>query len=110
MRTYLDFEKPIAELEGKVAELRSLADEDDSVSIDDDVERLERKAEDALKDIYKSLNPWQKTQVARHPQRPHMMAYVNRLIKDFTILSGDRKFADDHAIVGGIGRFRASRW
>jgi len=106
MRTYLDFEKPIAELEGKVAELRSLADEDDSVSIDDDVERLERKAEDALKDIYKSLNPWQKTQVARHPQRPHMMAYVNRLIKDFTILSGDRKFADDHAIVGGIGRFR----
>ena len=106
MRTYLDFEKPIAELEGKIAELRALAEDDSSVSIDDDVERLERKAEEALKDIYKSLNPWQKTQVARHPQRPHMMSYVNRLIKDFTILSGDRKFADDHAIVGGIGRFR----
>ncbi len=107
MRTYLDFEKPIAELEGKIEELRALAADDSSVSIDDDVIRLQDKADAALKDIYSSLNPWQKTQVARHPQRPHLMAYVTRLIEDFTLLAGDRNFAEDHAIVGGIGRFRS---
>ena len=106
MRTYLDFEKPIAELEGKIEELRALAQDDSSVSIDDDVARLQGKADDALKDIYRTLKPWQKTQVARHPQRPHLKAYISRLIKDFTLLSGDRNFAEDHAIVGGIGRFR----
>jgi acetyl-CoA carboxylase carboxyl transferase subunit alpha len=106
MRTYLDFEKPIAELEGKIEELRAMAEDDSSVSIDDDVVRLQDKADAALKEIYRSLNPWQKTHVARHPQRPHMMSYVNRLVKDFTLLAGDRNFAEDHAIVGGIGRFR----
>lgn len=106
MRTYLDFEKAVAELESKIAELRNLAAEDPSVSIDDEVQKLEIKAEDALKEIYDNLTPWQKTQVARHPARPHFLDFVSKLIDEFTPLSGDRRFAEDHAILGGFGRFR----
>ncbi|MGI9414596.1 MAG: acetyl-CoA carboxylase carboxyltransferase subunit alpha [Hyphomicrobiales bacterium] len=105
MRTYLDFEKPVAELEGKIAELRELADSDESVSIEDEVSQLEDKAADSLREIYTHLTPWQKTQVARHPDRPHFADYVGRLIADFTPLAGDRTFAEDFAIVGGLGRF-----
>ncbi len=105
MRTYLDFEKPIAELESKVAELRSLAEEEDKMSISDEIAKLEVKAHEALKSIYSNLSPWQKTQVARHPDRPHFSDYVDQLIDDFVPLAGDRNFGEDYAIVGGLGRF-----
>jgi acetyl-CoA carboxylase carboxyl transferase subunit alpha len=105
MRTYLDFEKPIAELESKVAELKTLAAAERSVSIEEDIAKLESKAREALVETYASLTPWQKTQVARHPERPHFRHYIDALVKDFTPLSGDRYFAEDQAILGGIGRF-----
>ncbi|MGH6736785.1 MAG: acetyl-CoA carboxylase carboxyltransferase subunit alpha [Methyloceanibacter sp.] len=104
MRTYLDFEKPIAELESKVAELKALAGEQPSVSIEEELARLEGKAREALEETYAELTPWQKTQVARHPERPHFKHYIDGLVKDFTPLSGDRYFAEDEAIIGGIGR------
>src|SRR5919205_3476754 len=106
MRSYLDFEKPVAELEAKVEELRALGENRDAVSISDDISRLEAKAAEALKDLYAKLTPWQKTLVARHPQRPHFVDYCAGLITEFTPLAGDRKFAEDEAIVGGFGRFR----
>lgn len=106
MLSYLEFEKPIAELEGKVQELKTLAQEDPSVSISDEVAKLETKAAQLLKDTYSRLDPWQKTQVARHPNRPHFVDYVKGLIQDFTPLAGDRLFAEDAAIIGGLGRFR----
>src|SRR6185503_15016147 len=106
MTTYLDFEKPIAELEGKVEELRRLAAQGAAVNIDDEVTKLETKAATLLKDTYSKLTPWQKTQVARHPQRPHFSDYINALIQDFTPLAGDRSYADDKAIIGGPGSFR----
>ena len=106
MRSYLDFEKPVAELEAKVEELRQLGQKGDAVAIGDELTRLEARAHKALVDIYAALTPWQKTQVARHAQRPHFQDYVNGFITDFTPLAGDRKFADDEAIVGGFGRFR----
>jgi len=107
VRTYLDFEKPIAELESKVADLKSLNAEDDgSVSITEEVTKLQQKAQQALFDTYAKLTPWQKTQVARHPERPHCLDYVKAMIEDFTPLAGDRYFAEDAAIMGGIGRFR----
>ncbi|MCC6949646.1 MAG: acetyl-CoA carboxylase carboxyltransferase subunit alpha [Bradyrhizobiaceae bacterium] len=106
MRTYLDFEKPVAELEAKLEELRALAASGEAVAIGDEVARLEAKASQALRDIYDNLTPWQKTQVARHPQRPHFSDYVNQLITDFTPLAGDRKFGEDEALLGGFGRFR----
>lgn len=105
VRTYLDFEKPIAELEGKVAELRSLGD-GDGMQISEEVRKLEQKAKTALVDTYAKLTPWQKTQVARHPERPHCLDYVSALIDDFTPMAGDRYFAEDEAIMGGLGRFR----
>src|ERR1044072_2021361 len=104
MRTYLDFEKPIAELESKVAELKALAAEQRSVSIEEELAKLEIKAKEALEETYAELTPWQKTQVARHPERPHFRHYIDGLVQDFTPLSGDRAFADDQAIIGGIGR------
>ena len=104
MRTYLDFEKPIAELESKVAELKALAGEQRSVSIEEELARLQTKAEEALKETYEDLTPWQKTQVARHPERPHFCDYIKGLAQDFTPLAGDRYFGEDHAIIGGIGR------
>ena len=106
MRTYLDFEKPVAELDAKIEELRVLAASGEGVSIADEIGRLEGKANVALKDLYASLTPWQKTQVARHPQRPHFSDYVERLFAEFTPLAGDRKFAEDAAIQGGFARFR----
>jgi acetyl-CoA carboxylase carboxyl transferase subunit alpha len=106
MRSYLDFEKPVAELEAKVEELRALESGDSAVAISEEIGRLEAKAAQTLKDLYAGLTPWQKTQVARHPERPHCLDYVAALITDFVPLAGDRKFGDDEAIIGGFGRFR----
>ena len=106
MRTYLDFEKPVAELEAKVEELRAVGATGDSTAIGEEVARLEAKATEALKELYAELTPWQKTQVARHPQRPHTLNYIAGLITDFVPLAGDRKFGEDEAIVGGFGRFQ----
>jgi acetyl-CoA carboxylase carboxyl transferase subunit alpha len=106
MRSYLDFEKPVAELEAKVEELRTMGETDNAVSVPDEISRLEVKAALALKELYRDLTPWQKTQVARHPQRPHCLDYVNGLLTEFVPLAGDRKFGDDAAIIGGFGRFR----
>lgn len=106
MQTYLDFEKQVAELQGKIQELKDLAAEDDAVSIDEEVARLQARAEEALVDIYKKLTPWQKVLVARHPQRPHFSDYIDHLITEFVPLAGDRKFAEDAAIQAGFGRFQ----
>lgn len=106
MRSYLDFEKPVAELEAKVEELRAMGESGSAVAIGDEIGRLEAKAALALKELYESLTPWQKTQVARHPQRPHCLDYVGKLITEFVPLAGDRTFGEDEAIVGGFGRFR----
>ena len=106
MRSYLDFEKPVAELEAKVEELRALAETGDAIAIGEEIARLEAKASTALEGLYADLTPWQKTQVARHPQRPHCLDYVGALITEFIPFAGDRKFGDDEAIVGGFGRFR----
>jgi acetyl-CoA carboxylase carboxyl transferase subunit alpha len=106
MRSYLDFEKPVAELEAKLEELRELGQSEDAVAISDDIARLEAKAAAALKELYAGLLPWQKTLVARHPERPHFVDYCNNLIDDFTPLAGDRTFGEDEAILGGFGRFR----
>ncbi|MFY9878475.1 MAG: acetyl-CoA carboxylase carboxyltransferase subunit alpha [Pseudolabrys sp.] len=106
MRSYLDFEKPVAELEAKVEELRAMGETGDAVAIGEEIGRLESKAAAALKELYADLTPWQKTQVARHPQRPHCLDYISGLIENFIPLAGDRKFGDDAAIVGGFGRFR----
>lgn len=104
MRAYLDFEKPIAELEAKIAELEDLAASGNPAPLGDEIHRLSAKAEAALRDLYATLTPWQKTQVARHPERPHFTDYVKRLLTDFTPLAGDRAFAEDEAIIGGFGR------
>ena len=106
MRSYLDFEKPVAELEAKVDELRALEARGDGFSFSEEIEKFEAKAGQALKDIYGGLTPWQKTLVARHPQRPHFIDYCSALITDFTPLAGDRTFGEDEAIVGGLGRFK----
>ena len=104
MQSYLDFEKPVADLEGKIAELKSLAQGDQAVSIDEEVTRLSTRAEEALTDIYRKLTPWQKTQVARHPQRPHFSDYMRHLVTEWTPLAGDRKFSEDAALLAGFGR------
>jgi acetyl-CoA carboxylase carboxyl transferase subunit alpha len=106
MRSYLDFEKPVAEIEAKIDELRALETGDSAAAIHEEISRLEAKAAQELKELYADLTPWQKTQVARHPSRPHCLDYVAALIADFVSLAGDRKFGDDDAIVGGFGRFR----
>ena len=106
MHNYLDFEKPISDLEGKIHELRKLAEEGESVDTSDEVGRLEVRAREAMAEIYAKLTPWQKTQVARHPQRPHFVDYAAELFEEFTPLAGDRKFAEDEAIQAGLGRFR----
>ncbi|HYD14781.1 MAG TPA: acetyl-CoA carboxylase carboxyltransferase subunit alpha [Hyphomicrobium sp.] len=107
VRTYLDFEKPIAELESKVSELKAL-ENGEGVQISDEIKKLEQKAKAALVDTYGKLTPWQKTQVARHPDRPHCLDYVRALIEDFTPLAGDRYFSEDEAVMGGLGRFRGT--
>lgn len=102
---YLDFEKPLAEIEGKAEELRALARANPAMDIAKEAEALDRKSDTLLKDLYKSLTPWQKCQVARHPDRPHSKDYIEGLFTEFTPLAGDRGFADDHAVMGGIARF-----
>jgi len=105
MTNFLDFESQIADLYGKVAELKALAKEDATMSIDSEVGDLEAKASKHLRDLYKRLDPWQKTQVARHPERPHCIDYVKGLITEFTPIAGDRKFSEDQAVISGLGRF-----
>ncbi|CTQ58273.1 acetyl-CoA carboxylase carboxyl transferase subunit alpha [Labrenzia sp. EL_208] len=107
MHSYLEFEKPVADIEGKIQELRAIAAEDgEAVNVDGEIERLNTKSAQTLQDLYSKLTPWQKTLVARHPDRPHAVDYVAGLVEDFTPLAGDRKFAEDHALIAGIGRFR----
>ncbi|MGX1307367.1 acetyl-CoA carboxylase carboxyl transferase subunit alpha [Amorphus suaedae] len=109
MHSFLEFEKPVADLVGKLEELRALAASDErSVDVADEIARLEAKANQALKDIYAKLTPWQKTLVARHPDRPHASDYIASLISEFTPLAGDRAFGEDSAIIGGLGRFRGT--
>lgn len=105
MASYLEFEKPVADLDGQIKELRGVAKEDTTVDLTDDITRLEKKSEDLLKGLYSKLSPWQKTQVARHPDRPHFVDYQNAMIEDFTPLAGDRYFGEDHAVFAGLGRF-----
>ncbi|WP_439632931.1 acetyl-CoA carboxylase carboxyltransferase subunit alpha [Glycocaulis sp.] len=107
-RTYLDFERPIAELDAKIEELRSVSERngEDAPDVADEVAKLRQKSATQLKNLYAKLDPWQKTMVARHPERPHLKDFLAGLITDFEELSGDRRFSEDHAIVGGLGRFR----
>ena len=108
MYNYLDFEKPVADLEGQILELKKLAQEQGSVEMSDEIRRLEKRSADALKEIYRKLTPWQKAQIARHPDRPHCLEYIERLFTEFTPLAGDRKFANDEAIQAGFGRFNGT--
>ena len=103
---YLEFEKPVADLAGKIQELRALGDDGSAVGINDEIAKLETKADQALADVYAKLNPWERTQVARHPDRPPFTHYVEHMIDDFVPLAGDRKFSEDEAIIAGFGRFR----
>src|SRR5690606_14022424 len=105
MPTFLDFEKPIAELEGKIEELRHLSDAGD-LNITDEVVKLQDKVNRLLTQTYARLSSWQKVQVARHPDRPHALDCIEGLVEDFVPLAGDRAYAEDRAIVGGLGRFR----
>ena len=109
MQVYLEFEKPIAEMEGKIAELRAISKDDPEVNILKEVTRLEEKVFSQLQKTYKSLDPWQKTLVARHPARPHFVDYIDHLVEDFTPLSGDRLYSDDQAIIAGLGRWQGRR-
>ncbi|HYA74983.1 MAG TPA: acetyl-CoA carboxylase carboxyltransferase subunit alpha, partial [Roseiarcus sp.] len=108
MRTYLSFETPVADIDARIDELRALAAKGETPALGEEVAKLEARSAKALADLYASLTPWQKTQVARVQGRPHFSDYVKGLIEDFTPLAGDRKFADDAAIIGGLGRFRGS--
>ncbi|QYJ01673.1 acetyl-CoA carboxylase carboxyltransferase subunit alpha [Thalassovita mediterranea] len=104
--TYLDFEKPIAELETKIAELEAVSQQGEGPSISDELKKLKDKAAKQLKDTYSSLTPWRKTQVARHPERPHFSDYIEQLFEDFQELAGDRVFGNDEAVIGGLATFR----
>jgi len=109
MPSFLDFEKPIAELQARINELRETAESSEGIDIDAEVGRLQVKSEKLLRETYAKLTPWQKTQVARHPERPHFKNYVAGFVDDFMMLAGDRAFADDQAIVGGLGRIAGRR-
>ncbi|MFN6951856.1 MAG: acetyl-CoA carboxylase carboxyltransferase subunit alpha [Albidovulum sp.] len=102
---YLEFEKPLAEIEGKAEELRALARKNEGMDVTREAAALDRKAADMLRDLYRNLDPWRKCQVARHPDRPHCKDYIDTLFTEFTALAGDRNFAEDHAIMGGLARF-----
>ncbi|MFA9231901.1 MAG: hypothetical protein RIR95_446 [Pseudomonadota bacterium] len=102
---YLEFEKPLAEIEGKAEELRAMGRANPSMDIAKEAEGLDKKADQMLKDLYKDLTPWRKCQVARHPERPHTKDYIDQLFAEYTPLAGDRGFADDHAVMGGLARF-----
>ena len=106
MQTYLEFEKPIAELEGKIHELRSVGQTDGAVDIFDEIQKLEVKVAEKVERLYKNLDAWQKTQVARHPARPHCMDYIETLVDDFTPLAGDRLYSEDYAVIAGLGRWQ----
>ena len=106
MRTYLSFETPVADIDARIDELREVAAKGDSAALVEEIAKLEAKSTKTLADLYAALTPWQKTQVARVQGRPHFNDYIKRLIEDFTPLAGDRKFSNDAAIVGGLGRFR----
>lgn len=105
MQNYLEFEKPLAEIEGKAEELRALARQNEEMDVGKEAAALDAKAASLLEDMYKKLTPWQKCQVARHPDRPHCKDYIEALFTEFTPLAGDRNFADDHAVMGGLARF-----
>ena len=109
MISYLEFEKPLAELEAQIKALRDTSDKDDVVDISSEVSKLEAKAANQRAQIYRQLSPWQKTQVARHPQRPHFKDYVAHLTDDFMALGGDRNFGDDHAILGGFATLKTGQ-
>ncbi|MEX3017015.1 acetyl-CoA carboxylase carboxyltransferase subunit alpha [Gymnodinialimonas hymeniacidonis] len=102
---YLDFEKPLAEIEGKAEELRAMARREEGMDVEDQAAALDKKAADMLRDLYKDLTPWRKCQIARHPDRPHCRDYIEALFTEYTPLAGDRNFADDHAVMGGLARF-----
>ena len=104
MTNYLDFEKPLAEIEGKAEELRSLARANSEMNVEAEAGALDRKAADLLRDLYKSLTPWRKCQVARHPDRPHCRDYIETLFTEYTPLAGDRAFGEDDAVMGGLAR------
>ena len=106
MAIYLDFEKDLAEIQSKISDLESLPDSSNSKNIKNEIELLKTKSEDVLKDLYGEMNPWRKCQVARHPERPHTKDYIDYMISEYTPLSGDRNFAEDLAIVGGLGRLQ----
>ena len=105
MTNYLDFEKPLAEIEGKAEELRAMARKNEEMDIEDEARALDAKAQALLKDLYKKLTPWRKCQIARHPERPHCTDYIDALFTEYTPLAGDRNFADDDAVMGGLARF-----
>ncbi len=107
-QTYLEFEKPIAALEGQIRELRDVGGSE-GVDLVEEINKLEGKVSDQIKKLYKNLDPWQKTQVARHPNRPHCMDYIETLVEDFTPLAGDRLYSEDHAIIAGLGRWQGQR-
>ena len=104
MTNYLDFERPLAEIEGKAEELRAMARHNTEMDVEEEARALDKKAADLLVDLYKSLSPWRKCQVARHPDRPHCKDYIEALFTEYTPLAGDRNFADDHAVMGGLAR------
>ena len=103
---YLDFETPVADIDGKILQLKSMAEEGDEIELGAEIARLEKKSKETLADLYKELTPWQKAQVARHPDRPHCLDYINGLIDDFTPMAGDRAFGEDNAVIAGLGRLR----
>ena len=105
MTNYLDFEKPLAEIEGKAEELRAMARGNAEMDIEDEARALDAKADALLKDLYAKLTPWRKCQIARHPDRPHCKDYIEALFTEYTPLAGDRNFADDDAVMGGLARF-----
>ncbi len=104
--TYLEFEKPLADIEGKAEEMRALAGKGEGVDLEKEAAALDKKAAEMLRDLYKQLDPWRKTQVARHPERPHCKDYIDQLFTEYTPLAGDRAFGEDHAVMGGLARFR----
>lgn len=108
MYHYLDFEKPVADLDGQILELKKMSEAGEAVDVADEIARLEKRSSDALREAYKALTPWQKAQVARHPDRPHCVDYVDRLFTEFTLVAGDRCFGEDHAVVAGFARFHGT--
>lgn len=108
MYHYLDFEKPVADLDGQILELKKMSETGEAVDVADEIARLEKRSMEALRDAYKALTPWQKAQVARHPDRPHCINYIERLFTDVTPLAGDRCFGEDHAVIAGFARFHGA--